>query len=338
MFDTLGPDYGHGNRAFLQAIMARGTLTFEEGQRIIAAILNAGATTGDNDAFEPHQIDEEAFEDHLSAASNAASLFDYEIRSTVHQSTKQRVYALVNTTSDPQTQLATFYSPDELSFIKRLLEAMFDKFNSPRMEIMAITQMQAIKLARPPQNQTQTQAQTQIQARANDDDDDDANPQTSNPDRGLKHSEVEDVLANLVDGGWLEKSPRNFYSLTPRGLLELRPWLTETFNDPDAEPDEWQRIKYCEACKDLLTVGLRCAEPDCTFRIHDMCQDAFWRTRGAQTCPKCSREWTGKNYVGERAVTETEAYQRGRRRSGAAGGGNSRRSGAQQEQAEIEEE
>lgn len=327
MEETLGPDYGHGNRAFLQAMMARGTLTFEEGQHIIAAILNASNTNND-DECEANQIDQEIFEDYLGAASNAASLFDFEIRSTVHQSTKQRIYALVNTTSDPQTQLATFYNPDELSFIKRVLEAMFDKFNTPRMEVMAITQMQAIKLARPPQNQTQTQARV---------DDDEGGPQTSNTDRGLKHSEVEDVMANLVDGGWLEKSPRNFYSLTSRGLLELRPWLTETFNDPDAEADEWQRIKYCEACKDLLTVGLRCADPDCTFRLHDMCQDAFWRTRSAQTCPKCSKQWTGQNYVGERAVTETEAYQRGRRRSGVGGGGNSRRSGPQQEEAEIEE-
>ena len=32
-------------------------------------------------------------------------------------------------------------------------------------------------------------------------------------------------------------------------------------------------------------------------------------------CPKCSTPWTGRSYVGERAVTMTEAYQRGNRRS-----------------------
>lgn len=30
--------YNDGNRAFLQALLARGTVTFEEGQKILAAI------------------------------------------------------------------------------------------------------------------------------------------------------------------------------------------------------------------------------------------------------------------------------------------------------------
>jgi hypothetical protein len=31
-------DYNDGNRAFLQALMARGTMTFKEGQKVLAAI------------------------------------------------------------------------------------------------------------------------------------------------------------------------------------------------------------------------------------------------------------------------------------------------------------
>lgn len=300
MEEALGPHYGHGNRAFLQAIQARGTITFEESRPILAAIFNAD---NGNDDARPDQITEEDFQSYLDAASQAASLFDYEIRSTLHQVTKQRVYALVNTTSDPQTQLATTYTADELSFIKRLLDAMFDKYNTPRMEVLAVTEMQAIKLARPNRRQSQTQA-------------DGAEASQAPIDKGLKHSEVESVLASLVEGGWMEKSREGFYSTTPRALLELRPWLVESYNDPDVEPNEWQRIKFCEACKDLITIGLRCAEPDCNLRLHDMCQDAFWRARRGKTCPKCSKTWTGQNYVGERAVTMTEAFQRGRRRSG----------------------
>lgn len=297
MDHTLGPHYGHGNRAFLQAIQARGTVTFEDCRPILAAIWNAD--NGNEDA-RPDQVTEEDFQSYLGAASQAASLFDYEIRSTVHQVTKQRIYALVNTASDPQTQLATTYTPDELSFIKRLLDAMFEKYNTARMEVLAVTEMQAMKLARPDRRQSQA---------------DGASSQAPT-DRGLKHSEVENVLGGLVDGGWMERSREGFYSLSPRALLELRPWLVESYNDADAEPNDWQRIKFCEACKDLITVGLRCAEPDCTLRLHDACQDAFWRARRGKTCPKCSKEWTGKNYVGERAVTMTEAFQKGRRRSG----------------------
>ena len=301
MTETLGPQYGHGNRAFLQALMAHGAMSFKDGRPILAAVLTAD-NKGDP-IVRPEQVQEEDFRAYIDAASQAASLFDYEIRTTEHQVKKQRIWALVNTASDPQTQLATTYNAEELAFINRTLEAMFDTYNRPRLEVLAITEMQAIKLARPKRRQS-----TQVN------EGEDATQSTA--DRGLKHSEVEMVLASLVDGGWFEKSREGFYSLTPRGLLELRPWLIETFNDPDVEPNEWQRIKFCEACKDLVTVGLRCSEPDCSFRIHGICEEAFWRTRREKKCPKCSRDWAGNRFVGEKAVTSTDAYIRGRDRRG----------------------
>ena len=299
MEQILDPSYGHGHRAFLQALMARGSLTYEDARPVLAAIWTAGETDGTE--HDPDSVTENDFGEYMDIVRQAASLFDYDIRTTVHQRTKERIYALVNTTSDPQTQLATTYSPDELSFIKRLFDAMFETFNSPRMEVMALTQMQAMKLARPNRRQSYMDLEEGTQGAI---------------DRGLKHSEVEDVLASLINGGWLERSRgEKFYSLTPRGLLELRSWLMETYNDPDAGPDEWQRIKLCAACKDLITYGLRCADPNCNFRLHDICEDAFWRVRGDKRCPKCSKEWNADHYVGERAVTQTEAFQKGRRRT-----------------------
>lgn len=44
MDDAADPAMGHyndGNRAFLQALLARGMVTFEEGQKILAAIFTA---------------------------------------------------------------------------------------------------------------------------------------------------------------------------------------------------------------------------------------------------------------------------------------------------------
>ena len=288
MDGLLDPNYGPSHRAFLQALTARGALTFEDARPILAAIWNAGEQDGESE-HDADEVTEGDFLSYIDIARQAVSLFDYDIRTTVHQISKERLYVLVNTTSDPQTQLATTYSADELSFIKRVFDSMFETFNSPRMEVMALTQMQAMKVARPNRRQSQIEGEESTQSTAG---------------RGLKHSEVEDVFASLVNGGWLEKSRNQYYSLTPRALIELRPWLIETYNDPDAEPDEWQRIKLCAACKDLITYGLRCAEPRCNFRLHDICEDAFWRVRGDKRCPKCSREWDGKHYVGERAVTQ----------------------------------
>ncbi|OLN87883.1 Non-structural maintenance of chromosomes element 1-like protein [Colletotrichum chlorophyti] len=292
--------YNDGNRAFLQAFLARGTLTFEEAQHILAAIFTLQA---DNDELvPPEEVTREDFESYLAVAAEGVSFFDYEIRSTIHQVTKNRIYALVNTASDPMTQLATTFNAEQIAFVKRLLDALFELYNSPRMEIMCITEMQAIKLARPP--------------RQNNDDDGAPAQTQSAVDKGLKHSEVEDMLANLMNQGWLEKSRGGFYSLSPRALLELRAWLIDSYNDPDAAAEEWQRIKFCEACKEIVTIGQRCAERDCNARLHNTCQEAYWRTQRSRKCPKCSRDWDGEHFVGEKAVTSTEAYQRGRRRSG----------------------
>lgn len=293
-------NYGDNHRAFLQALLSQGTMTYESSRPTLAAIFNA-ANGEEDDDWRPDQISEEDFIGYIDIASQAVSLFDYEVRSTLHQETGERIYALVNTASDPQTQLATSYSPEELAFIKRMFDHMFDKLNKPRMEALCITEMQAIKLARPQRRQSQAAAEGQSQESA---------------DRGLKHSEVETVLANLIEGGWLERSAEKFYALSPRALLELRPWLIDMYNDADMEPNEWQRIKFCEACKEIVTFGLRCSEPDCILRLHDHCQQAFWRSRRGTNCPKCSTEWTGKRYIGERAITMTEAYQKGRKRSG----------------------
>lgn len=300
--DQDGPvgQYDDGNRAFLQAFLARGTMTFKEARPILVAIFSAQ----DKETIEPEQITQEDFDSYIAAASIAISPFDMDIRSTMHQIRRERVYAVVNTTSDAITQLATLHTVDEIAFVKRVIDAMFEKYNTPRMEALCIDEMQANKLRVPPRPET------------GDEDMVDGETQQSQAPKGLKSSEVETMMRSMVDEGWFERSRDGFYYLSARALLELRSWLLESYNDPDAEDGEWQRVKFCEACKDIVTIGQRCAERDCLIRLHDNCAEAFLRTRRQRSCPKCAKEWSGRHFVGERAVTETEAYQRGRRRSG----------------------
>jgi non-structural maintenance of chromosomes element 1 len=153
---------------------------------------------------------------------------------------------------------------------------------------------------------------------------DDETQAAQSADKGLKHSEVLTLLPNLVSEGWLEKSREGFYSLSPRALLELWPWLNASYNDLDGDADaadtqRWLRVKHCEACMEIVTVGQRCSERDCPGRLHDICLEAFFRAQRAERCPKCRRAWDGKHFVGERAVTETEAFKKAR-------GGRGRRS------------
>jgi hypothetical protein len=65
---------------------------------------------------------------------------------------------------------------------------------------------------------------------------------------------AEDVLDKMVKEGWFHKSRPGYISLTARALMELSGWLVETYNEEDEEEGEWQRIKFCEACRDIVTV------------------------------------------------------------------------------------
>ncbi|PMD25755.1 hypothetical protein NA56DRAFT_592685 [Hyaloscypha hepaticicola] len=292
------PHYDDGNRAFLQSFLARGTMRFEDGQKVLAAIF----TVQEGKETEPKDVTQADFDSYISAAADAISPYDYEIRSTQHQITKERIYALVNSVSDPLTQLATTRTPDEISYIKRLLDAMFETYNTKRREVMAVSSMQAMETKVRKGGNRQSEGGEPTQA-------------TQSSDRGLTQSEAEKLLSNLVKETWFERSAEGYYTLSPRALLELRSWLVEAYNDSD-EPESWQRIKFCEACKEIVTIGQRCMDRECNVRLHNICTAAFWNSRPGKQCPKCKSAWTGKAYVGEKAITSTEEYLRGKRRSG----------------------
>ena len=291
------------DRAFIQGILARGSFTFDEAKPMIAAIF--AADDPEAPRLRPEDISKDQFLSFINAATRSLAAFDIRLRKHEHQSRKKTVYAVTNTNSDPVTQLATTLAADEISFVKRFLDAMFDTNNTPRLELMAITGTDAVNLRKPSRKIS-----------SNDRDDENAQQSQRNPDKGLSIDEAETVINNMIEGGWLERTPKKYLTLAPRGIMELRRWLVETYNDPDAEENEWQRIKFCEACKEIVTMGQRCADHDCNARIHDTCSDGFFRSRPGQSkCPKCEVSWDGTHHVGDRAVSrDRDAIE-----SGAAG-------------------
>jgi DNA-binding transcriptional regulator PaaX len=130
----------------------------------------------------------------------------------------------VNTTSDAFSQLATVHSASEIAYFRVLLNAIFDTANSVEEEIFAIRSMDAAYL-------------------------------TSSPGVGLTKSAGETALQKFVREGWLDKSRAGFYSLSERGLLELKGYLLEMFNDPDEETDgdRSEYIRTCHACQEIVT-------------------------------------------------------------------------------------
>lgn len=243
-------------------------------------------------------ITQQAITSMVQAVNAKISPLDYEIRSAKDQHTNNTLtYALVNTTSDALTQLATTFTADQIAYIKRLLDAMFDENNTRKREVMAVRSMRAIQLAKAPRRDRQSQAggdadATQLEANV----------------KGISQIEADTVLATLVSQGFFHKSRHEYYSLAPRALMELRAYLKETYNDPPAEDDDEDseptiRIRDCEGCREIVTVGLRCSNRNCDVRWHDSCATQYFNSqqRNARRCPKCKADWTGDQYVGERA-------------------------------------
>ncbi|KAJ5618705.1 hypothetical protein N7528_006816 [Penicillium herquei] len=284
--------YDDRNRAFLQAFMGRSSMTFEEAQPVLAAILSAHE--GRNVSVD--DITEEHLSSYITAANTAVSPFDLEIRSSFHQTPSQsdqentnnqptRVYALVNTTSDPLTQLATTYSADEISFVKRVLDYMFVTNNTRICEGMIISPMQAINIRSAADANRRRSSAPGTQGGAA---------------QSLTMTQAENMMKRLVEEGWLERSRKDNFSLSPRALMELRGWLVAEYNeDPDSRRN---RIKFCAACKDIITVGQRCGVRECPGRLHTHCMQNFFRLHRAEKCPTCKADWPGDAFVGERAV------------------------------------
>ncbi|TKA63662.1 hypothetical protein B0A49_10048 [Cryomyces minteri] len=239
MADIENGHYDNSHRAFVQAFMARSVLTFDQARPILAHI----QSVHDGRETLPGDVTEADFNAYITTANNALSPYDYEIRSTFSQHDRTRIYALVNTTSDPATQLATLHTADEIAFLKRVLDAMFETNNTALREVMAVTSMQALQLHKNPSaGQTQNGGATQ-----------------GSTGPGLTMAQAEKMLKDLVEEGWFELSKKGYYSLTPRALIELRGWLLQTYNELDDEDEGEQeqhveRIKLCQACKEIVTI------------------------------------------------------------------------------------
>ncbi|KAF4553687.1 Nse1 non-SMC component of SMC5-6 complex-like protein [Elsinoe fawcettii] len=298
-------DYDNTHRALLQVFLSRGTLTYETTKPILANILTASDPSRET---MPNDITPSDFNAYISALNSAISPFDLEIRSSLPQNPypdsdtqPERVYALVNTTSDPITQLATMHSADEIAFLKRVLDQMFEG-NSRKREVYAITRDQGVQLARGSGTQVEGQSTS-----------------------ALTLKQAEQVLDALVEEGWLEKSKKGFCRLSPRALMELRIWLVEAYNEAaaegseDEEQERVERVRFCHGCREIVIVGQRCVDWDCGVRVHDFCARNMFRMAGGQKCPACKKEWTGEVPVGEKAArnyTRPSGVSAGRRSSG----------------------
>src|SRR5579862_150303 len=193
--------------ALLQTIIAKRVIVLDDALKILETLADV---TGPH-PFIPIvssiymvetqvQADQDSLEEAISRINHALSDFDYEIRKTFDQSTGNPVWAIVNTTSDSLTQLATIHTPSEIGYFRTLLTAIFDTSNSIHEEVFAVKSTDASNLS-------------------------------SAQGVGMTKTAAEAAMHNFIREGWLKKSRNGFITITERGLLELKEYLMEMFND-----------------------------------------------------------------------------------------------------------
>ena len=262
----MASEYDNTHRAFLQAFLSHDSLTLSAARPILAAIQTA------HDPDRPTLINDITNEEILSyihSINSAITVFDLEIRSARPQTSNadaeaqrresdgddltgnvynsERVYALVNASADPAAQLATTYTAEELAYVKRVLDAMFDTYNTPRAEVCAVTGIQAVQLHKVSRNNATNGRESMTGL----------GQSNGGQAQGITMSQAERVMGSLVEEGWLNRSRKYFYTLSARGLMELRGWLVDTYNEPadEAEGEEAvERVKSCYACKEIVIV------------------------------------------------------------------------------------
>jgi hypothetical protein len=308
--------YNSIHRAFLQAFHTHSVLTVHEIKPILAHIMTAyslfaypsfrfyklTASTDPQRPWSEGDVTQPYITSTIQTINGKIEAFDYEIRSTRDQQTKESVYALVNNASDTVTQLATTFSANEIAYIRRVLDRMFETNNTNIREVMAVKETEASQLARISRRDRQSQANSR-QSQINGDADD----SQASADTGISIAEADQVLKTLVSQAFFQKSRAGYYSLAPRALIELRAYLKDTYNESAEDNEDGReviRIRDCEGCKQIVTFGIRCNNRECGVRWHDACATGFYRGRRGELrkCPKCQTECKGDAFVGERAA------------------------------------
>lgn len=85
------------------------------------------------------------------------------------------------------------------------------------------------------------------------------------------------LLTKLISQKWIGEN-EGIFSLSPRTVLELEPYLKSQFQDV---------LNYCSICKNLVLRGRRCSS--CNGKIHNYCASKYFRgiPDRDRKCPSC---------------------------------------------------
>lgn len=191
----------------------------------------------------------EDFEAFLETVNKNLKLFFMEIRRGVSEEDGAVHFGLVNTAEDEASKLATDFSPSDIAFFKKAMDLIVASPDglASSMEILNATHdlEKTIKIK-------------------------------------MSITHAENLVERLIKDKWMSELSGS-YTLGPRAMLELRPYLKRVYED---------EIVDCMICRDIAVRGQCCTQ--CDGKIHNHCAARFFNGRAQKTCPnqQCGAIWT----------------------------------------------
>lgn len=155
-------------------------------------------------------------------------------------------YGLVNRNQDAAAKAGTSYSPAELQLFNKVVEflVLSDDGTVPSTEVLNAT--------------------TAL-------------------DRKISYRDAQTFLKQLLTDKWLAEAGKGVYCPGPRFILELRPFLKESFGE---------EVPDCHICKDPVIRGHCCGADQCGTKLHLYCVTKLAAGRGSFRCPSCQSTWS----------------------------------------------
>ncbi|KAL9980855.1 hypothetical protein ACROYT_G009494 [Oculina patagonica] len=174
---------------------------------------------------------------------NLRSLF-MEIRHGISEEDGSKNYGLVNTAEDEHSKMATDFSPNDIAFFKKAMDLIVA---SPDGTVSSLDVLNA----------------------------------ASDLEKRMTMTHAEELIARLLKDKWMSESSGS-YSLGPRAMLELHPYLKRVYED---------EIVDCMMCHEIAIRGQHCTQ--CDGKLHNHCAARYFRGRAQKTCPnqQCGAVW-----------------------------------------------
>ncbi|KAF9453211.1 hypothetical protein P691DRAFT_695193, partial [Macrolepiota fuliginosa MF-IS2] len=263
------------NKLFLQAMLSRGVVPEKLARKIWQKCIEAVNAVDPSKQIRSSNNDD-AWHHFLNTINHSLDKLELALRPKRDQRTGQAVYSIVNLKGDAIAQMATDYTPAEITYFKAIVEQIM---LAPRHKysVSSFVALREVSMIKPKSNITKSQAEA--------------------------------VLTTFVARGWLVKSKDGRYSLSGRSLLELQPYLQTNY------ADQIITCSLCEEIL-TTGIACSHEDCKCRMHPHCFKRYSRARTNGPLPCKNCSKEWpreiNSEEFIpiGENAVRKGEHEQR----------------------------